>query len=175
MARSSRTEISFAPSFAHRSDSSCKRAFAKLPAHRRTPEVTQALNAAIAALGGTTQAVQHAAVDDTAGLEAAPAPKPKAEKPAKAAAPAPSAPTAEAAPVAAPAPKAEPSAPVVDYAQLSTAVLKLMKLDPAAAGPIAKGLGFETFKLMKEAENAAEVFAKAKALVDAKIAELEAV
>ena len=67
-----------------------------------------------------------------------------------------------------------PAGDAVDYASLTTSVLKLMKLDAAAPGPIAKSLGFETFKLMKEAENAATLFGKAKALVDAKIAEIEA-
>lgn len=62
----------------------------------------------------------------------------------------------------------------VDYATLSAAVLKLMKLDGDAAGAIAKELGYETFKKMKEAENAGPLFAKAHAAVTAKIAELEA-
>jgi hypothetical protein len=104
-------------------------------------------------------------------VEAKPDPKPQAEK------------TATQAPAAAPKPAATPpsaataptAAPSVDYATLSSAVLKLMKLDPTAPAPIVKSLGFDTFKLMKEAENASELFAKALPLVQAKIAELEAV
>lgn len=99
--------------------------------------------------------------------------KPKASpakdpKPAAATTPAASQPSAGTAKTDAPAGDA------VDYASLTTSVLKLMKLDAAAPGPIAKSLGFETFKLMKEAENAASLFGKAKALVDAKITEIEA-
>ena len=152
------------------------------------------LNVVLAALGAlpaanraTPVAVQHAAVDDTAGLEPAPAKKPKATPAPQPAAAAPSQPTAEAAVAAAPAKSTAAPAPqsstapaaaassAVDYAQLAAAVLKLMKLDAGSAPAIAKGLGFETFKQMKEAENAGEVFAKALALVNEKIAELEAV
>jgi cell division septation protein DedD len=148
------------------------------------------LNAVLAALGTTpvaAQSVQHAAVDDTAGLEPQPAKKPKATPAPQPAAPAPSQPTAEVAVAAAPAKSTAAPAPqsstapaaaassAVDYAQLSTAVLKLMKLDSGAAPAIAKGMGFDTFKQMKEAENAGEVFAKALGLVTAKIAELESV
>lgn len=151
------------------------------------------LNAVLAALGTaplpTTIAAQHAAVDDTAGLEQpkAEAKKPKATPAPQPAAPAPSPRTAEAAVADAPAKSTAAPAPqsstapaaaassAVDYAQLSTAVLKLMKLDAGSAPAIAKGLGFDTFKQMKEAENAGEVFAKALGLVNEKITELEAV
>lgn len=68
-----------------------------------------------------------------------------------------------------------PAGDAVDYASLSKSVLALMKLDATAPGPIAQSLGFPTFKAMKESENGATLFAKAKAAVDAKIAELEAV
>lgn len=154
------------------------------------------LNAVLAALGTAPApaldlpqiSAQHAAADDTAGLEPAPAKKSKATSVEKAA-PAPTPRTAKAEAAAAPEKTAAASAPsapsaanaaqastaAVDYAELSKAVLKLMKLDSAAAAPIAKALGFETFKQMKEAENAGEVFAKALAAVNEKLAELETV
>lgn len=101
-------------------------------------------------------------------------PKPQAEKTAPAAPTPPAAatpPSAATAPTAAPAPADKP----VDYATLSGAVLKLMKLDPTAPAKIAAELGFKTFKEMKEAENAVAVFAKAYPLVQAAIAQAEAV
>lgn len=114
--------------------------------------------------------VEPATVDVLAAKsEAAPAPNPvkPAAKPAPAAATAPSQPTAEAVPSPAPAapapatpapvaatptaaPAAAPSAPAeVTYPDLQKAVLALHKLDPAAAVPIAKSLGADTFKLLQ--------------------------
>lgn len=129
----------------------------------------------LAALQGTPSPALTGSNDkkDIVTQMSAPDPKPQAEKTA------PAAPTPKAAatpPSAATAPTAAPAADKpVDYSALAGAVLKLMKLDPAAPAPIAKALGFDTFKLMKEAENASELFAKALPLVQAKIAELEAV
>lgn len=113
-------------------------------------------------------AAAPATVDVIAAREvAAAAPKPaKPAKPAPAAQTAPSQPTAEAAPSQEPAapvqttqqpaaksftaaPAAAPSAPEIAYQDLYKAVLQLHKLDPTAAVPIAKGLGADTFKLLK--------------------------
>jgi hypothetical protein len=116
-----------------------------------------------------------------AAVPEAPAPAPAPEKPKASAKPVPTPPAAAPAPAAtqptaATAPTAAPSkGDAVDYATLSKAVLDLMKLDQAAPGAIAQSLGFQTFKLMKEAENAQELFAKALPLVKAKTAELLAV
>lgn len=97
-------------------------------------------------------AAQQAAVDDTAGLEAAGN---------SAAATAPTPPTATAEAVAAPAkptteasattqPAAASDAKPVTYAELQAAVLKLHKADATAAKPIAEGMGFANFKAMPE-------------------------
>jgi hypothetical protein len=112
-----------------------------------------------------------------------PAPAPKPAKPAKSPAPAaptaPSKPTAEAVEAAAPAPAtsqpaaesstaapaAASSAPEITYPDLQKAVLTLHKLDPTAAVPIAKGLGADTFKLLKP-----EQWAEAHRLVTEAIA-----
>lgn len=99
------------------------------------------------------------------------------EKP-RAAKPAPSPSTAAAAVVAAPAvtteatpPAADVSSasPSVDYPTLQKAVLTLHKKDPTAAVPIAKSLGADNFKGLKDSQ-----WAEALRLVLAKTAELEA-
>lgn len=127
-------------------------------------------------------AVEPATVDVIAAREvAAPAPKPaKPAKPAPAAPTAPSKPTAEVVEAAAPAPAtsqpaaesstaapaAASSAPAeITYPDLQKAVLTLHKLDPTAAVPIAKGLGADTFKLLKP-----EQWAEAHRLVTEAIA-----
>lgn len=79
----------------------------------------------------------------------APAPSPAAAAPVDAPAPA-TAPPAEAPPPAA-APAPEPAtvpAPTVAYADLQKAVLKLYAIDKAAAADIARGMGYESFKVM---------------------------
>lgn len=129
------------------------------------------LTAVMNALGATGVVLEESA---PVKPETKPDPKPQAEKTAPAAPTPPAAatpPSAATAPTAAPAPADKP----VDYATLSGAVLKLMKLDPAAPAKIAAELGFKTFKEMKEAENAVAVFAKAYPLVQAAIAQAEAV
>ena len=99
---------------------------------------------------------QQAAVDDTAGLGngqgAATAPTPPTAKAVGGAAPvktagasAQSAGSAEAAPQAWTA-----ATEKVEYDTLQAAVLKLHKLDAAAAKPIAEALGYPTFKAMPE-------------------------
>lgn len=95
----------------------------------------------------------------------APAPTAAPGKSAKSAAtPAPSPRTAEAVVAAAPAPSTEPPAPQpatetaaaatsaakVEYKDLQQAVLKLHKMDPTAAVPIAQSLGAPTFKALAE-------------------------
>ena len=94
-------------------------------------------------------------------------PKLPAEAPGKPATPAPSPRTAKAAVVDAPAqptaqPEPQPStetaatassaAPQVTYPDLQKAVLTLHKRNPLAAVPIAKSLGADTFKLLKETQ-----------------------
>jgi hypothetical protein len=89
--------------------------------------------------------------------------------------------TAEAAPsqpapsAAAPAPAPTPTPPAADaasaspqvtYPDLQKAVLTLHKMDPTAAQPIARGLGADTFKLLKP-----EQWAEALRLVNAAIDE----
>lgn len=79
----------------------------------------------------------------------APAPSPAAAAPVDAPAPA-TAPPAEAPPpAAAPAPEPAPvPAPTVAYADLQKAVLKLYAIDKASAADIAKGMGYDSFKVM---------------------------
>lgn len=107
------------------------------------------------------------------------APTPKLEKPAskKTSAPAP-APADAPAPPTAPPTEAPPPAAAVDltpeppsvevravaYADLQKAVVKLCASDKAAAAEIARGMGYETFKVMP-----AERWAEALALVNAKL------
>lgn len=114
----------------------------------------------------TIQAPASGVKVQPATVEAAPAPKPAkpAAKPAPAAPNAPSQPTAEAAPSPAPAapapstpqpvaetPTAAPAAASsVAYPDLQKAVLTLHKLDPTAAVPIAKSLGADTFKALRQ-------------------------
>lgn len=125
------------------------------------------LAAVMAALNVSLPAVEPA--------KTAPTPKPKAEKAAPPPPVADTPPTVEEAPTAAPVEKPKPSAPSVDYAALSSSVLALMQIAPAAASEVAKSMGYANFKQMKEAEKPAEVFAEAKAKVDAKIKELKLV
>ena len=75
----------------------------------------------------------------------------------------------EATPQAAAAPSASP----LVYADLQKVVLQLHSMDPAAPVPIAKSLGFDSFKPLKEAANADKIPA-AHAAVVAKINELKA-
>lgn len=94
-------------------------------------------------------------------------------KPAATTAPSPR--TAEAAPApvsAAPAPSSEATPPAaaatsapVAYADLQKAVLTLHKMDPAAAVPIAKGLGADTFKLLPDTKWA-EALAQVNAAIE---------
>lgn len=93
----------------------------------------------------------------------APAPSPVAAAPVDAPAPD-TAPPAEAPPPAAapapePAPAPAPAAPAVAYADLQKAVLKLYAIDKAAAADIAKGMGYDSFKVMP-AERWAEALAQ---------------
>lgn len=68
-------------------------------------------------------------------------------------------------------PQASTAAPEVSYADLQKAVLSLHAKAPGDVVAIAKNLGFNTFKEMKDKGN--EVLAAALAAVNAKLAELE--
>lgn len=93
----------------------------------------------------------------------APAPSPAAaasvDAPDPATAPPAEAPPPAAAPAPEPAPAPAPAAPAVAYADLQKAVLKLYTIDKAAAADIARGMGYETFKVMP-AERWAEALAQ---------------
>ena len=118
--------------------------------------------------------------DEKAAVIEAPG-KPSAAKTAR------SQPTAAAAPsptdpvVAAPAPSTEATQPTAAaasasplvYADLQKVVLQLHAIDPSAPVPIAKALGFDSFKPLKEAANSDKIPA-AHAAVVAKITELKA-
>lgn len=78
-------------------------------------------------------------------------------------------PQESAAPTEVPAPAASASEPKkVAYADLQAAVLKLHKLDPLAAVPIAQGMGFQNYKSMPD-----DKWAEALEKVNAAIGERE--
>jgi hypothetical protein len=118
----------------------------------------------VAAAAALLAKVDGAAAVVTAEAAIAPKSAKPAAKPAPAAQTAPSAPTAEAAQPpapAAPAPSTQPTAAEtptaapaaassVAYPDLQKAVLTLHKLDPTAAVPIAKSLGADTFKALRQ-------------------------
>ena len=136
------------------------------------------LTAVMAALGHKHQEVAAAPVEKSSTSAATTAGAARSPRTAAAAAEtaAPAKTAAESAPSAAnaeAAPQASTAAPDVAYADLQKVILKLHAKDPSATQAIAKSMGLDNFKPLKDDADSTRR-ADAKARIEAKLAELGA-